>query len=493
MITPPANTSTPVTAPATPDPQPGSSPDPALAHLSEPAQPDGDFSGISGIIKWILGGLLSLITGNGWNPDKGMDIFKSMFGGGGDGGAPTPTPSASQLAAINNPPPIDPTRTSAGRAAQTTTVGDIRRQEVVDTTLIALSDPAKIGQLDQSGLSGVTYNNGLASFSDGGKTRYFQQIAAVDGVNGTSTGLKATAWVETNAQGAALKDKNGKSDVHLEFAGYTGNPDDGSDQSKALADVANGKLNPQALEAASFTDRVIKQMGGKDHISNIIYGAHSLGASNALAAHVVSDLEGVHSKTQLLIEAAGATLAYARINEAMKQPGSELSRHLQSLTGASAAKIQSEVAVLNRDINTDTVSIREVVNGSGGLQGTLVSTLDPGSGIAAMTQAAHSEGIARALMGAGTFNPLGTGGNGLLGQIILEDVTGHQSVVANATQYENYDKDHLVANIRDAALHNDPMLNSSRNTLLSSGVVLTSADGVNAPIASKSPSTPGRA
>lgn len=237
-----------------------------------------------------------------------------------------------------------------------------------------------------------------------GQTRYFQQIAYLNGAlktddpeHGTdNTGLKATAWQETNAVGEPIK-VNGKQEIRLNFPGITGNgkkwtPADHIDaldlpvgsplfvnrgDFQSLNDFMDGKLNRQAGEAAAFTKRVIDQLGA-GNISNIIYGAHSVGSGNALAAHLVSDLEGVPTKSTLLIEPVGANMQLDKMREAMSDPNSKFFGKLQEL-GYSEEQIKGSVALFDK--RDHITSIRAIEQDKGGsFHGSEMARVKPGYG-----------------------------------------------------------------------------------------------------------------
>ena len=293
-----------------------------------------------------------------------------------------------------------------------------------------------------------------------GKTRYFQQIDRMNGDAGVSTaegykegnGLHATAWKEIDATGNDVKDANGKQEVRLSFTGFLGDKDTG-----ALMSVIDGKLNPQALEAAVFTDQIIKQMG-KDNISNIIYSSHSIGAGNALAAHVVSDLAGVPTKTALMIEPVGATLQLNKIQEAMSDSKSPFFEQLQQL-GYSPEQIQSARNSLDNDVKNHVISIRAVAKEDGKLHGSAMGNVDPGVGVL--------EGLNRYYDSARKdVVPDGNSpeSNKMLGKQILQDIS--TSLANPKAPINGVDPNHTLAMIAQNAGGNDVYYEVDHNNIV---------------------------
>jgi hypothetical protein len=217
-----------------------------------------------------------------------------------------------------------------------------------------------------------------------GKDRYFEQIAASDREN-SPTGFAAAAYREVSADGKPVyEQKNGaqKTEVWMAFPGYTGEISrfgisDGTPQSQALEQMTIGNMNPQAPEAAKFTDSVINnpKVGGKDQLSDIIYGAHSAGSTNAIVARATAELQGVQTDTMVEIEQAGATMIARRTAEDIRNPESPLARQLAALGRPEITP--EKLAAYRPDFDKDTVSLRAVFEEKGQLRGTDIASLVP--------------------------------------------------------------------------------------------------------------------
>ena len=207
-----------------------------------------------------------------------------------------------------------------------------------------------------------------------GKTKYFQQIDYRDGNTGAN-GFKATAWQEIDKAGKAIK-VNGKQEIRLYFTGITGQNDTG-----ALQDFIGGKLNPQAVDAADFTNGVIQKMG-KDNISHFITGTHSLGTGNALAAKAFSDLKGIPTETLLAIEPVGATLQLNKLKQALLDENSPFFKKLESLLGKDRTNdIKKEGEQLDKGIAENTISIQAVKkDDKGDFHSSAMANVMPGFG-----------------------------------------------------------------------------------------------------------------
>lgn len=272
-----------------------------------------------------------------------------------------------------------------------------------------------------------------------GKTRYFRQIAHTDGTEQTtSTGMKATAWEELDKSGKPIK-INGKQEIQISFTGYLGDQltnnilNRKSDpETRALSDVIDGKLNPQALEAAEFTHNVIRKMGGKGNISNIIYGSHSLGAGNALAAHIVSDLEGIPTKTAVLIEPVAASIQVNKLKSALNDPSDPFYKKLLELNiaGDNGVNIQASAKKLDTALEDHVVSIRAIVRKDNGeVHGSAFGQLMPGQGLIA--------GLAREYLRRSSGADILSGGahpdNAMVGKAILQDITDAPEIPTTST------------------------------------------------------------
>ncbi|MEQ1790517.1 MAG: hypothetical protein ABL857_08745, partial [Rickettsiales bacterium] len=218
--------------------------------------------------------------------------------------------------------------------------------------------------------AGVITNKSIRRVSidlENGNKRYFKQIDYIDGIpktdsaddkiHGSTTGLKASAWQEINQDGSPIK-MGDRQQIRLNFIGYS-NGKDGHHDKLSRDDFVDGRLNPQTLEAAEFTSMVIQKLG-KDNISNVIYGAHSMGAANAIVAHIVSNLKGVPIQSTLLLEPVGASSQVKKIKEAMQNEQSPLFKKLQDIVNSenSVETIKNAGKMLDADIAQNVVSIR---------------------------------------------------------------------------------------------------------------------------------------
>lgn len=222
---------------------------------------------------------------------------------------------------------------------------------------------------------------------------------------------------------------------------------------QSLKAFIDGKMNPQALEAAAFTDRVIKKMG-KDHISNMIYGSHSIGAGNALAAHVVSDLEGIPTKTSLLIEPVGASLNVRQIEAAMNDSSSSFSKELQKILGpeqGSPERIKAAVGTLERDIANDVVSLRAIGGDERGeLRGSMVGKSVPGYGVLSGIEQGLSEYIKEKWQGKKEdYLSLDNPNNAMIGKAIFEKTV--QGAIPTTSAIGAVDPLHVLADIVNTA------------------------------------------
>jgi hypothetical protein len=210
---------------------------------------------------------------------------------------------------------------------------------------------------------------------DGGQDDGTQPtITRADGKEVNTYGAKATAYLEVDEKNQPLM-TNGKETLKLSFGGYTDtNIFDTSAQTQALGKVINGDLNPQTSAAAIFTDRVLNEMGRDKVVVN--FGSHSLGASNALAAQAMCDVEGVQSSTALLIEPAGASLALRTMKEDLNNNG-DFSQTLQAVSGKSADVVKAEAGKLDADVGKKVVSIRMLATDAAGVHGTDTAYLVP--------------------------------------------------------------------------------------------------------------------
>ena len=155
--------------------------------------------------------------------------------------------------------------------------------------------------------AGVTSKNiGRVSITVDGKERFFKKIVqneATDDkaiaevssktVDKSASGLKATAWIETDGgKDANPVDKDGaaltgdkKAEVILTFPGFKGNPSSTTTQTESARAAERGELYPPTAQMAKFlatVDTQLKKMGVKE--SNTHIAAHSFGSPNALAA-----------------------------------------------------------------------------------------------------------------------------------------------------------------------------------------------------------------
>lgn len=336
--------------------------------------------------------------------------------------------------------------------ALTTSAATLSAEEKISGTLSALTKPGDAAEI--ANVAGVKFlHNGSyqsaagghtevitpesiqrVSIEQGGTTRYFTRIANSDGTD-NKTGMVASAWVETDQQGGILKDSNGKFEVRMAFQGYTGNLQDQSPQTKALLEVAKGQLNPQTTDAVAFTrallegNATIAANGGKGNVSNLIYGSHSLGVSNALAAKVVSDLEGVKSTTSLAIEPVGAKRQLELIQKALRDQGSDLSKALKAIPGAT--DLGKEADRLTADIRDNVITLRTVkISPSTDRPGTQTFTGSLAAGIVVDNGMETAMNSVQSMM-VNPNTPLLdvrrqnlVGGNAGIGTIVLQDVTG---------------------------------------------------------------------
>ncbi len=244
-----------------------------------------------------------------------------------------------------------------------------------------------------------------------GKKRYFNSIAHSDGTT-SKTGFKATAWEEIDSNGTPIKNSDGKQEIRLNFSGFT----DLNARNAASNTFAKGNLNPQAVEAAEFTDNIIK-LKGREHISHFIYGAHSMGVSNALVAKVVSDLEEVENKTVLAIEPVGATLQLHKIEEALTDPHSALSQKLESIMQTvprdyATNPLIQESQKIGDEIKDDAISVRSITFDAGGEpQYSICSRIDIGNGLRNLIASLRNSGVSD------------HSNNGPIGQYLLQDVS----------------------------------------------------------------------
>jgi hypothetical protein len=465
--------------------------DPDQAAAAGPVSANANKSSDMGTFGLIFKLIIALVTGD-WGALS--DDWSALTGGKSNSST---SQTASQSGTQQSPTALPDKVT----AATNLTTNDTKQQvnvpqaEITEGTLIALSNVTDASSManvkgvafyDEASKSfkagdqpGAINEKSIArvSITSGGETHFYQRVAAVDGQNNTKTGLKATAWVETDDKGKILLNKDNKMDIHLAFDGFTGDPMGNSASANALKNVVGGKLNPQAIEASDFTDGVIKGIG-KDKINNIIYGSYSMGASNALAAQAVSDLEGVTSKTSLLIEPLGATLAKAQIQAAMSDPNSDFSKNLQARTGASADAVKGEVAQLDKDIADHTISVRSIYNDGKGWQGTAVSYMAPreGLGLEGVQMAEVNRRTARA-QGKETAGVLDSNpSNDMIGYKLFQNVTGDNTDLSPAAStVAKLDPFHQLSVIVNGEMNGDAAGKGS-NPLLDFSDALKSAN-----------------
>ena len=155
----------------------------------------------------------------------------------------------------------------------------------------------------------------------GKEPRYFKQVAKVDDASEpsqdvTPTGFKAIAWVETDATGTILPDKDNKANVIVTFSGWDGIPNDGKPQTESMYVAGDGGRYPQMDNVPAFMKQV-DDILQKDNINpnyNIV--GHSLGAGNALKAATDLEKSGDNKAASvLLLEPVSASNAAEHLAE----------------------------------------------------------------------------------------------------------------------------------------------------------------------------------
>jgi hypothetical protein len=262
-----------------------------------------------------------------------------------------------------------------------------------------------------------------------GKTRYFKQVdwenGQPGGEHGNNSGLKVTAWQEIDAAGKPIK-INGKQEIRITYTGYLA---DSTADTWALGQVMNNALNPQSLEAAEFIDRVIKKLGGKDNISDIIYTSHSFGAGQTLASDVISTAEGVKTEAILHIEPGVASGQKEALENALHNINSPFSKELQKLLHAENASEKTKHAIseqaiarLEADIKNRTTSIQAIGRDNYNFDGEL-----------------HGSNVANT-------HPIGTGLPGKAGGITAFIAGGVTFIKDSVLQWSGWEKDSVVSN-----------------------------------------------
>lgn len=293
------------------------------------------------------------------------------------------------------------------------------------------------------------------SITMGNTTRYFRQIQVSDGLQ-NETGMVATAWLETDVKGGTLKDKDGKFSVRLAFQGYTGELGDGSAQTRSLEQVAKGRLNPQTIKAAEFAQHlfdenpILKAEGGKEKVSGVIYGSHSMGAANALVARAVTDLEGVPSTLSLFVEPAAASQQKKLVQDALHDPNSSLSTAL--VTRFAPGAIYNEAELLDKGVNNSSITIRSIHRDEAGWAGTSVASLHVGED---MRQAqSHEMGRLLARNLGKDIQPIfessqNNPNNAPIGIALYQDMTGTANISPNQSEMARIDPYHQLPNIME--------------------------------------------
>jgi len=217
------------------------------------------------------------------------------------------------------------------------------------------------------------------------KYQYLQQTLIADRED-SKTGFTAAAWRETDAGGTALGQDGkplqpgGKENVILGFPGYSGefgmNAISSTEpQNVALQAMARNELNPQASEAAAFTDKAL-EITGRDKVGAIITGAHSMGISNARTSEATAQLEGVQTKLIDLEPALDGSQSQI-LNAALHDKNSPLHQQLAAL-GISEDKISG----FTLDSNAGTTSLRAEFTGTDGqLHTTAIASVASGDGL----------------------------------------------------------------------------------------------------------------
>ncbi len=299
-----------------------------------------------------------------------------------------------------------------------------------------------------------------------------------------------------------------KCEVIFACGGYTGDPNNlKAGDTIALRAVADGKLNPQARESALVTERVINALG-KGNIAACNFGGHSLAVSNAMASQTVCDLEGVPSKTMLLLESAGGlrgeAMELGRLKQALCTPAAD-DTYSQAFTNealrivksqnpgmtdqAARQKLGEEVDRLQQDMDNKTINIFAVERGGKGLKGTVVSNLVTGQGWDAAYKKAMSDMLSSKFGG----NPYGIDPRknpGGMGTVYYEDLSGIASVSDKNTLLAQLDPNHQLSSLVNGANQHATLI-SAADAMKASGVSQTSESAYNsgtAPPGARSPS-----
>ncbi|MEZ5690141.1 MAG: hypothetical protein R3D71_00565 [Rickettsiales bacterium] len=268
----------------------------------------------------------------------------------------------------------------------------------------------------------------------GGNIRYFRQIDYLDAHNKTlpksSTGIRATAWEEIDEDGKAIKDEDGKQQIRIGFLGFSffNNNDH-----RSLMATFDGRLNPQTVDAVSFTDNVISRIG-KDNISSIIYIGHSMGSSNAMAASVMGRLHNIPTEEILLVEPVGASQQKEKIKSALMDKNSPFFREiLKNMNGEdSLGKINNVIDTFKDYIARNTVSIRSVVmDDEGVLRPTTSASLPVGDGLWQVVSGQRNN----------PFSPEGLN-NGMVGE-----KTYYQEIKGDCIVDKGLDSGHLLGSM----------------------------------------------
>ncbi len=274
-----------------------------------------------------------------------------------------------------------------------------------------------------------------------GNTRYFRQIAAHDGKN-NSSGMKATAWQETDKSGKLIRIDD-KQEIRISFTGFTTD----NDLLSSLS-VVNGKLNPQAIEAVRFTNDVIKKIG-TDNISGIVYSSHSLGTGNALAAKLYTDLENIPTKMMLFVEPVAASLQRNKIRAQLVDENSPLFKALQDILGQERTQdikdSSSALSTINIEKGGNIFSIFAIRKAREGNTSSILASLPMGAGLGSLvSHILNNDDDARKDVSYFTKNaPLGT--------IILQDISNCDHVrsesVSRLSPRERFDYQHRLSTI----------------------------------------------
>jgi len=188
-------------------------------------------------------------------------------------------------------------------------------------------------------------NTAEAVGMDGEKHTYTKEYST--DMAKSPSGLDAGAWVE--------KGPEDKKVLEITFPGYPGLTAN-AQQTASMHAVGDKKLYPQTLEVKDFFDKAIDAAGGKDKISGINISSHSMGAANATVAVLLAQMKDI-PVSSVQIDPVGASLAAEKIEEALKDPKSELYKQLVTDTGVPADKVISMLKENTKDSSPNTSSI----------------------------------------------------------------------------------------------------------------------------------------